>query len=100
MSELDIRSIRPLNDDVVLVRVPKNEIEGSGGLIFADMQEENDIQYFEVISKTDTVSTVEVGDIVVVSWKRITEPQTGVLDGKTRQFGITSQSELLAVIER
>lgn len=100
MNELNIRSIRPLKDDVVLVRVPKNEVEGSSGIIFADMQEQNDLQYFEVIAKSDKVETVDVGDLVVVSWKRITDPSTGVLDGKTRQFGVTSQSELLAVIER
>lgn len=98
MSSVDIRKIRPLNDDVVLCLKKEQDVQKSVIYYEEDVNSKT-LQYFEVISVAPDVLFAKPGDIVVCSYLKITEPLTGVLDGRTRQFGITSEKEILGIVE-
>lgn len=95
-----IESIKPLWDDVVVCRVRKDVVEQRMIQLLNDRQEEEAIQYFEIINVGDDVKSVKVGEVVAIPWTNITEPVEGRLHGAVRQFGITSEKEILGVIER
>lgn len=94
-----IESIKPLWNDIVIVRVPKNIVEGRTVELLDDRNAEETVQYFEVINTGDDVKSVKIGDTVAVPWTKITDPVYGRLHGKIRQFGITSEDEVLGVME-
>lgn len=94
---VDINKIKPLNDDVVIVHVPERNVKKSV-IIYEEESEENTAQYFRVVRAADDVKYLTVGDIVVCSWLRVTEPTLGSLDGKDVRFGITSEKEILAIV--
>jgi len=93
-----IDGIKMLNKDVVITLKPKTEVANS--LIYVkESIDESDIQFFIVLAKSDNVTMFEVGDTVVCSWKRITPPFDAMFKGEKIKVGITSEDEVLGVVE-
>lgn len=94
---IDIRKIRTLRDDVVLCMRPERDVEKSLIYYEEDVDTKTN-QYFEVIGVGPETRIVKPGDVVMCSWMRITPPQDGDLDGKTRKYGVTSEKEILCIV--
>lgn len=95
-----LSELRPMKKDVVVKLKRKNEVEGFSRFIVQENTEESKIQYFEVLKKSDEVTMMEVGDIIMCEWTRMTPPFQ-VLDdnGVLMDVGVTSQDEIIAVVE-
>lgn len=95
---IDIKTLKPLKNDVVIVMRPKREVTSQ--LIFTkESIDDSDMQFFDVVRAADQCKHVKAGDVIVMSWKRITVPQEGLIDGVTKQFGITSEDEIDGIVE-
>jgi co-chaperonin GroES (HSP10) len=95
---IDVMKLSPLRDDVVLKLKPIQKATNS--VIFIEEQlDHTTMQFFEVIRVGPDVKTVSVGDTVVCSWKRITEPFSATLDGVQCKVGITSEKEIDCIVD-
>lgn len=95
-----MENIKPLRDDIMIYAVDRSNIETKTGLIHIPEnthKEEN--QWFKVFAVGPKVKELKVGDTIYVPWKRVTPPQNMNVDGKDRQIGVTSEVEVLAVLE-
>lgn len=91
-------NLKMMNDDVLLKKVKKQEYTGTQIIVGTD--DDDDAQkFFEVLAVSPKVTSVVVGDVVIVPWPRITDPFEIEIDNVPTQVGITDQKEILAVIE-
>lgn len=95
-----LSKIKPMRGDVLLKHKPK---EKSSSIFVKENPEQEDLQHFVVCATGEEANSVEVGDVVVISWTRVTEPFT-VIDDRDGgdaevKVGITNHTEILAVIE-
>ena len=91
-------SYNPLRDDIMIYAVNRGSIEGTSFIIQENPQKE-DNQWFKVFAVGPKVRDLKVGDTVLIPWARITPPQYLEVDGEERQVGVTSELEVLAVLE-
>lgn len=91
-------NLKPINQDVVLQHVPEYQAKESI-IYYKDNPNEVKAQYFKVLAKSDQVDLVDVGDLVICKWTNMTSPFPYEVDGQMEQLGITSQTQLEAVIE-
>jgi co-chaperonin GroES (HSP10) len=92
--------MQPLRDDIMIYAVSRSNIETKTGMIHIPEdthKEEN--QWFKVFAVGPKVRDLKVGDVCLIPWKRITPPQYMEVDGENRQIGVTSEMEVLAVLE-
>jgi co-chaperonin GroES (HSP10) len=92
-------NLKPINQDVILQFVPEHEAKDSI-IYYKDDPNEQKAQYFKVVAKSDEVDLVEVGDMVICKWTNMTPSFPYEIDGQEEQLGITSQSQLEAVISQ
>ena len=90
---------RPLNDDVMIIHIPRDQIEEKT-FIIQENPGDNKEQYFKVHAAGPQVTEVSVGDVVLVPWTRVTPPVEVRIDGENKQVGFTSQKEIWAVLEQ
>lgn len=95
---LDSSKVKPLRDDVLIRHIPTHSASGNT-IFFKEDVDASEFQFFEVVAVGPDTKLVTVGDTVVVSWKRVTEPMRMVHNGKTQQFGITAEKEIDCVVE-
>jgi len=95
---LDASKLKPINDDVLIRHIPTHTATNST-IFFKEDINQSELQAFEVVAVGPHTKFLSVGDRVVVSWKRVTEPMRLTYNGKSQQFGITSEKEVDAVIE-
>lgn len=93
-----LEEIKLLKKDVLLRLKKRSEIEGSRFIIEENPQDDPN-QFFTVLAKSDNVKLVNVGDVVLCPWTRITPPFPIDIDGETADVGVTSEDELIAVFE-
>jgi co-chaperonin GroES (HSP10) len=88
---------RPLHDDIMMYLKPANEVLGTS-IVF---QESKDAptQFFNVFAVGPECKEIKVGDVVVVPWTRVTVPQKEYIHGEYRNIGVTSEKEVLAIVE-
>ena len=101
----NLEDLKPVRNDVVLVRVPLNHVAYGKGSFKAEFLGNSDTnidndptQMFRVVSTGPRCKEVAVDNIVVCKWTRITPPENAMLNGEKTEFGITSEDEILAVI--
>lgn len=90
---------QPLRDDIMVYAVPRGDIEGTSFIIKENPHREEN-QWFKVFATGPKVRDIGVGDVVFIPWARITPPQYMDVDGEERQVGVTSEMEVLAVLEK
>lgn len=90
--------LKPMNQDVILKFIPEYEAKDSI-IYYKDDPDNVKAQYFKVIAKSDQVDLVNVGDTVICKWTNMTSPFPYEIDGQTEQLGVTSQTQLEAVID-
>jgi hypothetical protein len=95
---IDIEKIKPMPNDVLLLLKPKSQVEGARLIQFKE-DSDSETQYFKVLAIGEGVKHVTTGDYVCMSWKRITVPRVGLYQGRQREYGITAEKEIDAVIE-
>lgn len=88
---------RPLNDDILMYLKPIHEVIGSS-IVFQESNDSN-VQYFNVFATGPKCRDVKVGDVVVLPWTRVTVPQKLFVHGELRDVGVTSEKEVLAILE-
>lgn len=98
MSFTDYKKIRPLRDDVLLRLKPTHQASG-GLIVFKEQTDHTSMQYFHVVAAGPDVKHVQVGDLIVCSWKRITPPFDLDYEGIPSKFGITSEQEIDCIVE-
>lgn len=86
----------PLRDDILIQLKTKDRVDGSI-IIVDDNPDKELLQMFDVIKVGEDCKEVNVGDVVVLPWTRVTPPFT--LKGY-ESYGITRESEVLAVYEK
>jgi len=89
---------RPLHDDVMLYLKPIHEVLNTN-IVFQE-NKDNSTQYFNVFAIGPDCTDIKVGDVVVVPWTRVTVPEKLYVDGEIREVGVTSEKEVLAVLEQ
>lgn len=89
-----IETFKPINKDILVERVDPSQFLSTTGLILDIDDAKMDLNYFRVVKKSDKVDEVEIGDVVLVSWERVTPPFD--LDGD--RYGITSIMEVVGVV--
>lgn len=95
---IDFSNVKLLNRDVLVRLVKKTDIQKS--VIYTqETIDESEYQFFEVLAVSDEVTMFGVGDTVVCSWLKITPPMSVQINGETVTVGITSQDEIVAVVE-
>lgn len=95
---VNVENMKLLKKDVVLKLKKKSEVEQSRFILKEDATD-NTLQYFTVLGKSDEVTMVNVGDVVLCSWTRITPPFEVSENGSATMVGVTSEDELVAVLE-
>lgn len=90
--------IKPLNDDVLLEKV-KDQTKGQTETIILKNDEDAENIYFRIRQTGPDVTMVNQGDVVVVPWTRVTNPFREDTDDGFVMVGITSEKEILAVME-
>lgn len=90
-------NIKPINRDVA-VRIVKEEKKTSSGLVLAE-KGDSSVKTFEVVAVSDKVTSVSVGDKVLISWDRITMPVSLDVNGTETRVGFTCEDEILGVLE-
>ena len=90
-----IKNFRPLDDDIALMRCDQEKIYNYS-VIVADDNELQDFQYYEVMAKGNGVEEVNVGDIVLMSWARMTPP----IDFYEGKIALTHKKELVGIVEK
>lgn len=94
----EISKIKPMRNDVLLQFIPK--VEAHQSMIYTQESEEEDTQFFRVVAVGHEVKHVELNEVVVVDWRRMTSPFKALdSDGKEHQVGITEETEILAVVD-
>lgn len=96
---IDALKVKPLRDDVLLRHVPTHNAMSST-IYYKENVDASALQFFEVVAVGPEVKLLAVGDRVVLSWKRVTEPMRFDYDGRVQQFGITSEKEVDAIVEQ
>ncbi len=89
---------RPLKDDVLLKNRQQSKVAGSI-IEYKDDTNNDENQYFEVLRVGPDAKYVKEGDIVLASWKRITPPFELGFYGDKQKYGVTSEKEIMAIIE-
>lgn len=95
---LDVMKMIPLRNDVVLKLKPIQKATNSV-IYFNEQLDTTTMQYFTVLRTGPDVKFLKVGDTVVVSWKRITEPFNAEIDGTPCKIGITAETEVDCIVE-
>lgn len=90
-------SIKLLNLDVALQHIPSNVAKG--GLIHIEEDMDDVVKFYKVVAKSPRVDMVEVGDMVIAPWTKVTNPITAPINGVETQIHITSIMEVLGVVE-
>jgi len=91
--------LKPLRDDILVYSRPERDVEKSV-IYYKDDTSNKKTQFFIIHAVGPDVVDVRVGDTVVIPWSRITPPQNMTLeDGIERQYGVTSEKEVLAIID-
>lgn len=94
----NIDGIKLLNKDILVKLKPKTEVENSP-IYVKESIDESELQFFTVLAKSDQVTMFNVGDTVIISWKRITSPFKAEYKGEVSNVGISSEDEVLGVVE-
>lgn len=95
--ELTPENIKPRTDEILIIHEP---ISRRAGVIeYADDVDQDHSLQFRVLKVSPTVKNIKEGDIVVVPWGRCTPPFMISVDGKDRNVTITSEHEVLGIIE-
>ena len=98
---LEISELKPSqHDEVIVVGVSRNTAENSIIKLLSDDQENNPVQYFDVISTGKNVNGINVGDRIVASWHDITPPMIGTLNGKQTEWGAIRASRIMGIVEK
>jgi co-chaperonin GroES (HSP10) len=92
---MDIANFKPLHDDLLIERIDPDAYLSETGLILDIKDTDMDLSYFRVVKKSESVSDVNIGDVVLVSWERVTPPFRINND----QYGITSINEVVGVLD-
>lgn len=96
---VDYKKFKPMNDDVLLIHKPARELRGDSSIIFMDDEDKDKVLYFNVLAVGTDTTDVKVGDVVMVEWGRCVPPFDMDVDGKTKKVTITSEKELMAIVE-
>lgn len=93
-----IENIKPINpNEVLVVLKPRHSVEGARSIFLQeDVQESS--QYYEILKCGSAVTQVSVGDVIFMSWKKVTPPIKGTLGGQQKEFGFASVFEIDAII--
>jgi hypothetical protein len=94
----DLTNAKLLNKDILVKLKPKAEIEQSR-FILKESVDQTDLQFFTVLLKSEDVTMINVGDTVICSWLKITPPFKATFNGESVNVGITSEKEILAVVD-
>ncbi len=96
---IEVDTIRPMGSDVLLRHVDMNKMKG-GVILIHENTDEYTTQYFEILKVGSKVKHVNVGDIVLVPWGRITPPFEVQNSGRDLKVGITDEKEILAIVDQ
>lgn len=89
-------NIRPLGDDVLLkFKTTETTNLTKGGIYVKDNDKMSEFEYYDVAAIGPDVKTVEVGNVVMMSWAKMTPP----FKHEGEKYGVTSEKEIWAVIE-
>ena len=89
-------NIKPLGDDVLLqFKTSETTNLTKGGIYVKDDDSNTDFQYYDVKAVGPDVSSIKPGDVVMVSWARMTPPFTH----EGEKYGVTSEKEIWAIVE-
>ena len=89
-------TIRPLGDDVLLqFKTTESTNLTKGGIYVKDDDKMSEFEYYDVAAVGPDVTTVSVGDVIIMSWAKMTPPFKH--DGN--KYGVTSEKEIWAIIE-
>lgn len=90
----ELERFRALRDDILLEHIPFKETS----VIFMHDTAENQSNKFRVLAVGPDATELKVGDVVIASWQRITEPfMLDDGDNGKRRVAITSEKEIHAV---
>ena len=96
----DILKIRPASPtEIIVVLRERSSVEGEK-LIFMREDADNDHQYYTVVRCGEGVDSVKPNDLIFMSWKKMTPPMKGMLNGVITQFAFADYKEIDAVIDQ
>lgn len=96
MSHVDISTLRPMRDDIILRHKSFNETRT---IFVKDSEDETHNMLFEVLRVGRDAKHIQVGQTVVVPWPRCVPPFEVLVDGKVVKVTITSETEVLGVMQ-
>lgn len=89
-------TIKPLGQDVLLkFKTTESTNLTEGGIFVKDDDRMSEFEYYDVAAVGPEVTTVAVGDVVILSWAKITPP----FKHEGEKYGVTSEKEIWAVVE-
>lgn len=91
------KNFKPMRDDVLLYRRPEKD----KGLIFVKDTADSDTHHHYLVMTTGAECRyVKAGDVVVVDWRKITQPfEIRDESGNIIKVAITSEREISAIID-
>lgn len=88
--------IKPLGSDVLLkFKTTEATNLTDGGIYVKDDDKMSEYEYYDVQAVGPDVTSVSVGDVIIMSWSKITPPFKHEGD----KYGVTDESEIWAIIE-
>ena len=88
--------IKPLRDDILVkFRTSNDQNLTSGGIWMKENTTQTEYEYYDVVSVGPDVKDVEPGDVVMLSWARLTPP----FRHDNEKYAVTSYKEVWAVVD-
>lgn len=94
---VDVNTLRPMNDDVILTHYSVNN---TSTIFINENEDEETTMLFEVLRVGNKAKFVSIGDIVSVPWKRCVPPFELNIGGVLKKATITSEKEILGILEK
>lgn len=89
-------NIKPLGNDVLLkFRTTEGSNFTDSGIYIKDNDKNTEFEYYDVVAVGEKVTSVAVGDVALISWAKMTPP----FKHEGSKYGVTSEYEILAVLE-
>lgn len=97
---LHINDLKPSQpDEVIVVGVSRNTAEEGIIKLISDGQEDNPVQYFDVISVGSKVDFLTSGDRILCSWHDVTPPMVALMDDKQVEWGAIRATRIMGIVE-
>jgi hypothetical protein len=98
MTDVDYKNWTLTKKSVLIKLKPKQEIQKTN-IYFKEEIDSSQIQFFEVLKVSPSVTLVKVGDVVGISWLNCTQQFEAYLDGVKYKMGMSDEDQIEFILE-